>query len=106
MDIKDYIKEQMEAGENIDDILDSIYSVYNEIAEEYVTQSEKKTEALNFMELQVDFVKKYYPKAYKECYQAVTVEQLAHDFIETFDLYERGYYNSRAFFDDLFDSLI
>lgn len=106
MDIKDYIKEQMEAGANVDDILENIYSVYNEIAEEYVTQSEKKTEALNFMELQVDFVKKYYPKAYKECYQDVTVEELADDFIETFDLYERGYYSSKEFFDDLFDSLI
>lgn len=97
MDIKDYIKEQMDSGVNIDDILDNIYSVCNEIAEEHATQNQKKTEALIFMELQVDFVKKYYPKAYKECYQDVTVEELADDFIETFDLYERGYYNSGEF---------
>ena len=106
MDIKDYIKEQMEAGVDTNDIIDDIYSICNEIAEEHVTQNQKKTEALNFMELQVDFVKKYYPNAYKECYQDVTVEELADDFIETFDLYERGYYNSREFFNDLFDSLI
>lgn len=106
MDIKDYLKEQMEAGVNTNDILDNIYSICNEIAEEHTTQNQKKAEALIFMELQVDFVKKYYPKAYKECYQDVTVEELADDFIETFDLYERGYYSSKEFFDDLFDSLI
>lgn len=106
MDIKDYLKEQMEAGVDVDDLLDNICSICNEIAEEYATQSEKKFDAQAITELELDFVKKYYPNIYDKYYEDATIEELADEFIESLELTSKGYYSGREFFNDLFDSLI
>lgn len=105
MDIKDYLKEQMEAGVNTNDILDNIYSICNEIAEEHATQNQKKFDARKLVELELEFVEKYFPNAYKKYYQDVNVEELTDEYVETFELEDKGYYNSKEFFDDLFDAL-
>lgn len=108
MDIKDYIKEQMEAGVNVDDILDDIYSICNEIAEEHATQTQKELDAQAIAELELDFVKKYYPNVYDKYYEDATFKELADEFIDSFDsleLYDKGHYSSKKFLDDLFDSL-
>lgn len=105
MDIKDYLREQMEAGVNTNDILDNIYSICNEIAEEHATQNQKKFDARKLVELELEFVEKYFPNAYKKYYQDVNVEELTDEYVETFELEDKGYYNSKEFFDDLFDAL-
>lgn len=105
MDIKDYLREQMEAGVDTNNIIDDIYSICNEIAEEHATQNQKKLDARNLIELELEFVEKYYPNAYKKYYQDVDVEELTDEYVETFELEDKGYYNSKEFFDDLFDAL-
>lgn len=106
MDIKDYLREQMEAGVNTNDILDDIYSICNEIAEEHATQNQKKLDAQVITELELDFVKKYYPNIYEKYYEGATIEELADEFIESLELASKGFYSSKELIDDLFDSLI
>lgn len=105
MDIKDYLREQMEAGVDTNDIIDDIYSICNEIAEEHATQNQKKIDAQAIIELELEFVEKYYPKVYDKYYEDATIEELADEFIESLELTSKGYYSSKKFLDDLFDSL-
>lgn len=106
MDIKDYLRKQMEAGVDTDDILDNVYSICNEINEENEMQNQKGIDARAIIESELEFIAKYYPNVYEKYYKDTPIKELVDDLIESFELYdencEKGF---SILFDELFDAL-
>lgn len=105
MNIKNYIEEQLNSGVDIEDILDNVQTAYYELNEEKMIDNQKKLDAQAITELELDFVKKYYPNIYNKYYESATIEELADEFIESLELASKGFYSSKELIDELFDSL-
>lgn len=107
MDIKDYIEEQMNSGIDIEDILDSVKTAYHELNEEKMIDNQKKLDAQAIIELELEFVKQYYPNIYKKHYENSTTQELTDDFIKSFELYNKRYCKKEFpdFFNEFFDVL-
>lgn len=102
MDIKDYLKEQINYGADLDDIIDDVEAAYNDLKEKKTLLNQKKLDAQFLGELELDFVKKYYPELYEKYYKDTTKETWAEEFIEAFDLADDPDSKLNRLIDDLF----
>lgn len=86
MNIEDYIKEQMDSGMELDDILDSVESAYEKLNKKEIIENQKLLDARDIAKLELNFIEKYYPDLYKKYYKNETIDTFADTYIDSFEL--------------------